>query len=159
VTAATADFWRARLQLMETVMNTIENKKMVQHIFDEMANSNSDPLLESLADDFRFVVMGSSRWSRSYEGKAVVLAELFAPLRANIEGKITTMPVRIIAEGDHVVVEARGRNTTRQGLAYNNTYCHVLRLEGGQLKEWVEYSDTALIDAVLGDPAQAVAAR
>jgi ketosteroid isomerase-like protein len=144
---------------METVMNTIENKKMVQHIFDEMANSNSDPLLESLADDFRFVVMGSSRWSRSYEGKAAVLAELFAPLRANIEGKITAMPVRIIAEGDHVVVEARGRNTTRQGLAYNNTYCHVLRLEGGQLKEWVEYSDTALIDAVLGDPAQAVAAR
>jgi ketosteroid isomerase-like protein len=121
---------------METVMNAIENKKMVQHIFDEMANSNSDPLLESLADDFRFVVMGSSRWSRSYEGKATVLAE-----------------------GDHVVVEARGRNTTRQGLAYNNTYCHVLRLEGGQLKEWVEYSDTALIDAVLGDPAEAVAAR
>jgi uncharacterized protein len=144
---------------METVMNATENKKMVQHIFDEMANSNSDPLLESLADDFRFVVMGSSRWSRSYEGKATVLAELFAPLRANIEGKITAMPVRIIAEGDHVVVEARGRNTTRQGLAYNNTYCHVLRLEGGQLKEWVEYSDTALIDAVLGDPAQAVAAR
>jgi uncharacterized protein len=143
---------------METIMNAIENKKVVRHIFDEMANGNSAPLLESLADDFRFVVMGSSRWSRSYDGKAAVLAELFAPLRANIEGKITTIPVRIIAEGDRVVVEARGRNTTRQGMAYNNTYCHVLRLEGGQLKEWVEYSDTALVDAVLGDPAEALAA-
>jgi uncharacterized protein len=143
---------------METVMNAIANKKIVQDIFDELANGNSAPLLASLADDFRFVVMGSSRWSRSYDGKAAVLAELFAPLRANIEGKITTIPVRIIAEGDHVVVEARGRNTTTGGMAYNNTYCHVLRLEAGELKEWVEYGDTALIDAVLGDPPQAMAA-
>jgi uncharacterized protein len=142
----------------ELAMGAAENKKIVQHIFDEMANGNSAPLLESLADDFRFVVMGSSSWSRSYDGKAAVLAELFAPLRAKIAGKITTIPVRIIAEADYVVVEARGRNTTRQGVAYNNFYCHVLRLEGGQLKEWVEYSDTALVDAVLGDPAQAMIA-
>jgi ketosteroid isomerase-like protein len=135
-------------------MSTSDNRKIVQHIFDEMANSNSAPLLESLADDFRFVVKGSSKWSRSYDGKAAVLAELFAPLRAKIEGRITTIPVRIIAEGDHVVVEARGRNITKDGKAYNNTYCNVLRLEGGKLKEWTEYADTALVDAVLGDPAE-----
>jgi ketosteroid isomerase-like protein len=81
-----------------------------------------------------------------------VLAELFAPLRARIEGKITTIPIRLIAEGDYVVVEARGRNTTGEGKAYNNTYCNVLRLEGGKLKEWTKYCDTALVDAVLGDP-------
>jgi uncharacterized protein len=137
-------------------VSTSENRKIVQHIFDEMANSNLAPLLESLAEDFRFVVTGSSKWSRSYDGKAAVLAELFAPLRAKIEGRITTIPVRIIAEGDHVVVEARGRNTTRQGKAYNNIYCNVLRLEGGKLKEWTEYADTALVDAVLGDPAEGV---
>jgi ketosteroid isomerase-like protein len=122
-----------------------------------MASSNSAPLLESLADDFRFVITGSGKWSRSYDGKAAVLAELFAPLRAKIEGKITTVPVRFIAEGDYVVVEARGRNTTKEGKAYNNTYCNVLRLEGGKLKEWTEYADTALVDAVLGDPTEALA--
>ncbi len=138
-------------------MGASGNKKIVLHIFDEMARGNSAPLLESLADDFRFVVMGSSRWSRSYDGKAAVLAELFAPLRARIEGSITTIPVRLIAEGDYVVVEARGRNTTLQGKAYDNTYCNVLRLEGGKLKEWTEYCDTALVDAVLGDPREAMA--
>jgi ketosteroid isomerase-like protein len=140
-------------------MSASENKKIVQHIFDEMANGNSVPLLESLAEDFRFVVTGSSKWSRSYDGKAAVLAELFAPLRAKIEGRMTTIPVRIIAGGDHVVVEARGRNTTKEGKAYNNIYCNVLRLEGGKLKEWTEYADTALVDAVLGDPAEAVAGK
>jgi hypothetical protein len=42
-------------------MSASENKKIVQPIFDEMANSNSAPLLESLAHDFRFVVTGSGK--------------------------------------------------------------------------------------------------
>jgi ketosteroid isomerase-like protein len=44
---------------------TIENKTIMQRIFAELATGNSAPLLESFADDFRFVVMGSSRWSRT----------------------------------------------------------------------------------------------
>jgi ketosteroid isomerase-like protein len=139
-------------------MGSTENKKIIENIFNELGNGNSAPLLESLADDFRFVVTGSSKWARSYNGKAAVLAELFAPLRAKIEGRIRNVPVRFIAEGDYVVVEARGRNTTKEGRAYNNTYCNVLRLEGGRLKEWTEYADSAQVDAVLGDPAEALAA-
>jgi ketosteroid isomerase-like protein len=133
-------------------MTAAGNKAIVRKIFDELANGNSAPLLESLTDDFRFVITGTSKWSRSYEGKAVVLAELFAPLRDRIDGRIRTVPVRLIAEGDLVVVEARGRNVTRDGRSYNNTYCNVLRLEGGKVAEWTEYCDTALIDTVLGDP-------
>ena len=57
-----------------------------------------------------------------------------------------------MAEGDLVVVEVRGHNTTVKGQAYNNAYCNVIRLEGGKLKELTEYCDTALVDAVLGDP-------
>jgi uncharacterized protein len=135
---------------MEMTMSS--NKEIVAHIYAEFANGNTAPLLESLADDFRFVVMGSSKWSRSYDGKAVVLAELFAPLRAALEGTIRNQAVRLIAEGDLVVAEVRGTNTTKEGKAYNNTYCNVLRLEGGKLKELIEYCDTALVDAVLGDP-------
>jgi hypothetical protein len=139
-------------------MNAQANKKIIERIFNETANGNWAPLLENLTDDFRFVVTGSSKWARSYEGKAVVLAELFAPLRAAMLGSIVQTAIRVIAEGDHVVVEGRGRNTTRQGNAYNNVYCHVLRLEGGRLKEWTEYADSALVNAVLGDPAELMTA-
>jgi hypothetical protein len=112
-------------------------------------------LLESLADDFRFIVMGTTKWSRSYDGKAAVLAELFAPLRAKMSGPLRNTPIRFVADDDLVVVEVRGNNTTREGNAYNNVYCNVIRLEGGKLRELTEYCDTALIDAVLGDPADA----
>jgi hypothetical protein len=81
-----------------------------------------------------------------------VLAELYAPPKAKLEQKIINAPVRIIAEGDYVVVKSRGRNMTKEGNAYNNSYCNVLRLEGGRLKEWTEYADSALVNAVLGDP-------
>jgi len=60
-------------------------------------------------------------------------------------------------------IEARGNNRTKAGRDYNNAYCNVLRLEGGKLKEWTEYSDTQLIADALGDPtvwrAAAVPAR
>src|SRR5689334_17078499 len=137
---------------MSQIDKTIENKRLVQHVFDELAKSNSQPLLDHLAEDFRFVIMGTGTWSRSYDGKAAVLAELFAPLREKIAGRITTIPVRLIAEGDLVVVEAHGRNTTRDGKAYNNTYCNVLRLEAGRIAEWIEYCDTLLIETALGPP-------
>jgi uncharacterized protein len=138
--------------MMSQIEKTIENKRLVQHVFDELAKSNSQPLLDHLAEDFRFVIMGTGAWSRSYDGKAAVLAELFAPLRERIAGRITTIPVRLIAEGDLVVVEARGRNTTRDGKAYNNAYCNVLRLEAGRIAEWTEYCDTLLIESALGPP-------
>jgi uncharacterized protein len=141
---------------MRPIETTVENKRLVQHVFDELAKSNPQPLLDHLAEDFRFVIMGTGAWSRSYDGKAAVLAELFAPLRERIAGRITTIPVRLIAEGDFVVVEARGRNTTRDGKAYNNTYCNVLRLEAGRIREWAEYCDTLLIETVLGRPSAIV---
>jgi hypothetical protein len=139
-------------------MTASENKKLVERIFNETANGNWAPLIESFADDFRFVVTGSSKWARAYDGKAAVLSELFAPLRAAMEGSIVQTAIRLIAEGDYVVVEGRGRSTTKQGNAYHNVYCHVLRLEGGKLKEWTEYADSALVNAVLGDPAELPAA-
>ena len=138
-------------------MTASENRKLVEHLFNETANGNWQPLLESLADDFRFIVTGTSKWARSYDGKAVVLAELFAPLRARLQHKIINTPVRITADGDIVVVESRGRNTTVEGNGYNNVYCNVLRLENGRLKEWTEYADSALVNAVLGDPREAPA--
>jgi ketosteroid isomerase-like protein len=138
--------------LKEIIVSAADNKTIVRHIFDELGQGNSAPLIESLADDFRFIVMGTTKWSRSYDGKATVLAELFAPLRAKMSGPLRNTPVRLVAEGDLVVIEVRGHNTTVKGEAYNNAYCNVIRLEDGKLKELTEYCDTALIDAVLGEP-------
>ena len=135
------------------MMSAFENKQIVHNIFDELAQGNSRPLVESMADDFCWTVTGSTRWSRSYNGKETVLKELLAPLRSMIADRIRTTAHHFIAEGDHVVVEARGNNITKAGLPYNNTYCFVVRLADGKLREITEYMDTALVTSVLGDSA------
>lgn len=88
-----------------------------------------------------------------------MLRDLLAPLRARLVERSRTSAHRFIAEGDTAVVEARGDNFTRAGKRYDNEYCFVFRLSGGMIREVKEHSDTALIDAVLGDPREAMAAE
>ena len=56
----------------------------------------------------------------------------------------------VLADGDHVVVLARGDTMTTEGQRYNNDYCFVFRLEAGKIVSVREYLDTKLADAVLG---------
>jgi ketosteroid isomerase-like protein len=133
-------------------MGTSENKQLLQGIFAATARGDSRPLVEAMAEDFRWTIAGNGRWSRSYDGKQAVLTELFPVLRERIEGRIKMIPRRILADGDHVVVEARGDNITKAGALYNNNYCFVFRLANGKLAEVTEYMDTELVTSALGAP-------
>ncbi|MGB9367594.1 MAG: nuclear transport factor 2 family protein [Xanthobacteraceae bacterium] len=133
-------------------MATAENKQLLQDIFAATARGDSRPLVEAMADDFRWIISGNGRWSRTYDGKPAVLTELFPVLRERIKGRIKMIPQRVIADGDHVVVEARGDNVTKAGQRYDNSYCFVFRVTGGKLAEVTEYMDTELVTAALGAP-------
>lgn len=134
-------------------MSAAENKELLRQVFTELAGGNSQPFVDSLADEVRWTIIGTTRWSRTFDGKPAVLAELLTPLRAQIAGRLRVTADRIIAEDDLVVVEARGHGTTTAGKPYNNTYCWVCRLANGRIQELTEYMDTALVAAALGDPA------
>jgi uncharacterized protein len=136
---------------MDRTMTTTDNRQLLQHIFSSLAQCDSRPFVEAMADDFRWTVTGSTKWSRTYEGKQAVLAELLAPLRARIKDRVRTHAQRIIADGEFVAVEARGENTTKAGKPYNNRYCFVFRVAGGKLQEVTEYLDTELVTSALGD--------
>ena len=139
-------------------MTSAENKKLMQEIFAGLANRNGTLLVERMSDDFRWINIGTNKWSGMFDGKAAVLRDLLAPLRAALVERSRTVAHRFIADGDYVIVEARGDNVTKAGKPYNNEYCFMFRLSDGKIKEVKEYSDTALVDAVLGDPATLAAA-
>lgn len=103
-------------------MTALENKQLLQAAFAELAVSNAKPFVALMADDFCWVCTGTTRWSQRYAGKQTVLDELFAPLRAKL-GRITTIANRFTADGDTVVVEAQGRNTTRDGAGADSWRC------------------------------------
>lgn len=125
------------------------NKQHLEAVFAELSTGNTRPFRDLLADDIRWTVIGTTAWSRIYVGKRTVIEELFTPLFARFADTYTSTAHRMIAEGDHVVIECRGKVTTKAGQPYHNAYCYVCTLAAGKITELVEYCDTALIAAVL----------
>jgi len=133
-------------------MSASDNKRIMQGVFDQLARGNGKPFGELMAEDFCWTITGTTPWSRSYRGRQAVYRELLEPLYSQFAGRYTNTAQRILADGDHVVVECRGQVTTRAGKPYNNTYCFVIRMEQGRMKELTEYLDTGLVSAALEAP-------
>ena len=134
-------------------MSASDNKRIMQGVFDELAKGNGQPFGELMAEDFCWHITGTTPWSRSYRGKQAVYAELLQPLFAQFATQYRNTAQRILADGEHVVVECRGEVTTKTGKPYNNRYCYVVRMEGGRMKELTEYFDTELVASALLPPA------
>ena len=132
-------------------MKTEQNKQLLQHIYTEIAKRNVQPLLESLADDIQWTIIGTTAFSGISHGKEEVIEKVLKPLRDMLaDGPFVFSIDRLIAEGEYVVMQARGRATSKSGKPYNNTYCIVSRIVDGKLKEMTDYIDTQLLASVLG---------
>jgi uncharacterized protein len=134
---------------------TASNKKLIERIYE--AAGDPDPAMRdralfvaSLADDASWTVTGQYSWSRTFIGKEAILNDLLGHVRSRLAERTRTIAHRFIADGDHVAVEAKGDNVTREGVRYDNDYCLVFRLEGGKIKEIREYCDSILTERALG---------
>jgi len=96
-------------------------------------------------------VTGQYSWSQTFKGKAALLRDLHGHLRNVLAEPRRTIPLRFFADGDHVVVEAKGDMLTKQGVRYDNDYCLIYRLAGGKIVEIREYQDSTLCERVLGE--------
>lgn len=130
-------------------MSAVENKQFRQQVVAELARGNGTPFVESMGDDFCWTITGTTKWSKTYRGKEAVLADLIRPLFAQFGDRYTNTAQRILADDDYVVVECRGRVTTKAGKPYNNQYCYVIRMADGKMRELTEYMDTELVTTAL----------
>ncbi len=131
-------------------MSAAENKEIIRTMFAELSKGNADAFLSTLADDVNFTIIGSTKFSGVFKGKAKLVAKVLAPLGAQLENGLTMHVDNLIAEGDNIVMQGRGESTTKSGQAYNNTYAQVFRLENGKVQQVTEYLDTELVNAVFG---------
>jgi uncharacterized protein len=58
-------------------VSAAENKRLLQNVFDEMANGNTASFLHCLADDIYWLFMGSTTWTKTYS-KSRLLAGVLA---------------------------------------------------------------------------------
>jgi len=131
-------------------MGAAENKQLIQNMFTELSKGDANAFLNNLADTLRFTIVGTTKFSGTFNGKQEFISKVLAPLSAQLEGGLTITPENLIAEGDYVAMQARGKSTTKTGKSYNNTYCQVFRIANGKVQEVTEYLDTELVTAAFG---------
>jgi ketosteroid isomerase-like protein len=132
-------------------MNDVErNKKLLGDIFAGLAEGNAALLIESMDETVRWTTPGPGRWGRTYEGKKAV-GDLLRTISSQLVAPYRARAGRIIAEGEHAVVEVRGAgNRTKAAVSYDNHYCWVCTLRNGKITSIDEYCDTELITAAFG---------
>ena len=132
-------------------MSAAANKKLVQQVYTDSANRSGTTFLDNMAEDVTWIVTGQYSWSHEFKGRDAINNGLMGHLRSLLAAaRPRTVAFNFIAEGDYVVVEARGDNVTRSGERYDNQYCMVWRIEDGRIKQIKEYCDSALVERVLG---------
>jgi uncharacterized protein len=129
-------------------------RKRLEFVFSETAKGDWQPFVDVLSEDAEWTVIGSTGWSKTYRGKPQILSDLFAPLRRVLAPPRTSHALYMIAEGNMVAVQGQGKNTTRDGRRYDNTYCWIFAFRDGQVTAVTEYADTELMRSVLGEPPQ-----
>jgi uncharacterized protein len=133
-------------------MTPTQNKALIQDIMDGRARRDHGAFMAAMSDDFVWRIVGSTAWSGDYVGKDDVRERLLKPLYRQFTAPSSITATRILADGEYVVAECRGNATTVGGQLYANTYCFVIRMADGKLREMTEYMDTALVEKVLGPP-------
>lgn len=131
-------------------MGAAENKKLIQGLFDGVSNGNPEAFLSKLADDVQITIIGTTKYSGTYNGKQEVVEKLLAPLGTQLEDGIVITPSNFIADGDTVAMEATGKSTTKDGKSYDNTYCQVFQVADGKVQRMTEYLDTELVTTAFG---------
>lgn len=137
---------------------TENNRALVTGIMEALSRGERQPFADAMADDFTWHAIGTTAWSGTFAGKALVRERLIAPLFTQFGSRYTNTAKRILADGDFVVVESRGNVTTKSGKPYCNTYCLVIQMRDGKMVELTEYLDTELVSSALEPPAWAESA-
>ena len=126
------------------------NAQLVSDIFTEIANGNGAAFWDACHDDLVWRTIGEGSWSGEFVGKRTIIDEIFRPLNRVLVER-ATIPTRIVDGGDVIVVQARGKNVTRDGQRYDNDYAFVIHFRDGRIARYEEYCDTDLVARVLPD--------
>jgi ketosteroid isomerase-like protein len=125
-------------------MGAAENKKMVREAFEAWSGGDGRPFFKLVADDVRWTVIGTTPISRTYNSKREFRGALSA-MSEHLASELKVVVRDVIADGDKVAVQFESHAKGRNGTAYDQTYCWMLRLAEDKVREVTAYLDTELV--------------
>lgn len=135
------------------------NKALMKEILDVVSRGDATLFYSHLATDATLTITGQSSWSQVIVGKERIRNDLYGYVRSCLAERIKTHAFHFLADGDWVVVEARGDMITKSGAPYRNDYCLFYRLHDDMIVEIKEYQDSMLCERLLGPYPQELRSR
>src|SRR5690349_18849113 len=131
--------------MKENSVDATQNRKLIEDAFDGWVRGDRSAFNNLLADDLRWTVIGNSPVSGRYNSKREFLETAGGRMAEKLATPIQPTLRHVIADGNMVALVFDGRARGKNGTDYGQTYCWVLRLEGGKIREGTAYLDTELI--------------
>lgn len=129
-------------------MGAEESKQVVMKLFDAMDRRDIDGVLNMLAEDATWWVIGSLPGVSGTHDKKQ-LGELLKYMLPAI-GEAPKMSIdHVIAEGNFVSAETHTVGKTPKGIQYDNKYHFKFEVREGKILRVRAYNDTALIKEVI----------
>ena len=126
-------------------MDAAQNRKLVEDSHKGWIGGDRTGFNDLLADDLHWTVIGNSPVSGHYNSKREFLEGAGARMAEKLATPIRPTLRHVIADGNMVALVFDGQATGKNGTDYRQTYCWVLRLEDGKIREGTAYLDTELI--------------
>lgn len=124
------------------------SSRVVQAAIDALNRGDAEQFIGSFSQDLDFRMPGTTPVSGRTKG-IQQFTDLVTKVATYLDVMITIRVTNFIACGEWVVTESVGHGITKNGQDYDNTYCHLWRVQDGKIIEFVEYNDTDLIMRVL----------
>lgn len=124
-----------------------QNKQVAVKFVEAMGSNDPETAAQCVADDAVAVAKGTTNFAGS-RNRDMMIGGIGAFKQILPEGLQFSI-VNATAEGDRVVVEAKGNGTTATGEKYDNDYCFAMTLRDGKIVLVNEYFCTKLADKVL----------
>lgn len=127
------------------------NRHVVLRALTSLSAADYTGYLAQMAETVRFHIVGGEARGGDVVGRQALWDQVLSRSIQSIgEGGFREKIVRVVAEGDWVVCESVGVETTKTGEAYNNEYLCFFRLAAGAIAEVRYYLDTDLTRRVKG---------
>ena len=90
-------------------MGAAENKQLIRDMFAELSKGNAQAFLGNMADNVRFTIIGTTKFSGTFNGKPELVNKVLTPLTSQLEGGLTITVDNLIAEAIARVEETAAR--------------------------------------------------
>jgi ketosteroid isomerase-like protein len=127
------------------------NTELVRSFFETLSTGELERVRPLFHEDATWAVMADGiPGAGTHVGRDTIVDTFLAPVRGMFEPGDPKVTIdSLVAEGNLVAVEARGRGRFADGREYSNRYAFVLEVEEGRIRAIREYLDSYYISTLV----------